>query len=146
MNANSKSMPTFPEGEKGYLTVRVSTARGAIPLEGATVNVRGNREDDSGVIYSLLSDRDGKTPRVELNAPSSQNSASPGEALPYATYNIDVFKEGYSPVFFHSVPIFPGITSVQPAVMIPAVSEAINIDESYRATPDSKDAEKEELV
>ena len=131
MNANEKSMPTFPDGETGYLTVRVSTARGAIPLEGASVSIRGSTEELSGVIYSLLSDRDGKTPRVSLNTPPAKSSAEPGAVTPYATYNIDVFKEGYTPVFFHNVPIFSGITSVQPAVMIPSGASSINVDESY---------------
>ncbi len=106
----------------GYLTVRVTTARGAIPLEGATVNIRGNEEDSSSVLYSLLSGRDGKTPRVALNTPPKENSDTPGGAAAFSTYNIDVFKEGYVPLYFQNVPIFPGIISVQPAVMVPSNS------------------------
>ena len=37
----------------GYLVVRVTTARGAIPLENATVSVRGSTIQNSGIIYSL---------------------------------------------------------------------------------------------
>ncbi|MBQ8849386.1 MAG: hypothetical protein IJ011_10805 [Clostridia bacterium] len=106
----------------GYLTVRVSTARGAIPLEGATVNIRGNDEESSTILYSLLSGNDGKTPRVPLAAPPKENSDLPGGASAFSTYNIDVFKEGYVPLYFHNVPIFPSVISVQPAVMVPADS------------------------
>ena len=106
----------------GYLIVKVSTARGAIPLEGATVNIRGNEEDSSGVIYSLLSGNDGRTPRVSLETPPKENSDHPGGASAYATYNIDVFKEGYVPLYFNSVPVFPSVISVQPAVMVPSDS------------------------
>lgn len=130
MNVTDKNPPAYTGGEKGYLTVRVSTARGAIPLEGATVNIRGNEADFSEVIYSLLSDRDGKTPRVALSAPPAKNSAAPGDPTPYATYNVDVFKDGYTPIFFHNVPIFSGVTSVQPAVMVPGGVGNINVDES----------------
>ena len=106
----------------GYLTVMVSTARGAIPLEGATVNIRNDDEENSEVIFSLLSDRDGKTPKVSLSTPPTENSEAPGMAPAFSTYNIDVFKEGYIPLFFHNVPIFPGVISIQPAVMVPATS------------------------
>lgn len=110
------------ETPQGYLTVRVSTARGAIPLSGATVNIRGGEDDNSSVIYSLISDGDGRTPRVSLPTPPKENSDRPGGGVAYSTYNVDVFKEGYIPLYFHNVPIFPSVISVQPAVMIPAVS------------------------
>ncbi len=103
----------------GYLTVRVSTARGAIPLSGATVNIRDG-ENSSTVLYSLISNSDGKTDRVSLPTPPIENSEAPGGQSAYATYSIDVFKEGYVPLYFHNVPIFPSVISVQPAVMIPA--------------------------
>ncbi len=103
----------------GYLTVMVSTARGAIPLEGATVNIRADKAESSEILYSLLSDRDGKTPKVSLPTPPIENSGSPSNKDVFATYNIDVFKDGYQPLFFHNVPIFPSILSVQPAVMVP---------------------------
>ena len=103
----------------GFLTVMVSTARGAIPLEGATVNVRGDIPESSEIIYSMLSDRDGKTPKIPLSAPPLSNSEAPGKDLAYRTYNIDVFKDGYVPLFFHKVPIFPSVHSIQPAVMVP---------------------------
>lgn len=104
----------------GYLTIKVSTARGAIPLAGATVNIRSNEDDSSTVLYSLLSDNDGRTPQVSLPTPPKVNSDAPGGASAYSTYNIDVFKEGYVPLYFHNVPVFPAVISVQPAVMVPA--------------------------
>lgn len=146
MNVTDKSTPTLPDSEKGYLTVRVSTARGAIPLEGATVNIRANEADFSAVIYSLLSDRDGKTPRIALDAPPARNSAAPGDPTPYATYNIDVFKDGYTPIFFHNVPVFAGVTSVQPAVMVPAGIGEINVDEGYNPSNEQTVRESEERL
>ncbi len=103
----------------GYLTVRVSTASGAIPLEGATVNIRGSVPEDSAVIRSLTTNSDGLTPTVTLAAPPRSASQSPDTSAPaYAVYNIDVFADGYIPAYFHNVPIFAGINSVQPAVLI----------------------------
>ena len=103
----------------GYLIVKVSTARGAIPLQDASVNIRGNDSSDSGVIYSLKTNSDGQTPKVELATPEIYFSESPDSPIPYALYNVDVFKEGYLPMYFNKVPVFPSIISVQPAVMIP---------------------------
>ena len=103
----------------GTLIVKVSTARGAIPLEGAAVSIRGSTPDTSGIIYSLSSDRDGLTDRVTLPAPARVLSSSPGNSAPYSLWNVDVFKEGYIPVSFQNVPVFASVVSVQPAIMIP---------------------------
>lgn len=128
----------------GYLTVRVSTARGAIPLSGAVVNIRGGDEDSSTVLYSLISDDDGRTERVSLPTPPPENSETPGGAAAYATYNVDVFKEGYIPLYFHNVPIFPSVISVQPAVMIPANSAASD-NESNGVESPAPAAERNEI-
>ncbi len=110
-------MNTSPSSQ-GYLTVRVSTANGAIPLEGASVNIRGGNVDDSSVIYALTTNSDGLTPTVALSAPPRSSSLTPYENTPpYATYNIDVYAEGYEPVLFNNVPVFSGINSVQPAIL-----------------------------
>ena len=100
--------------------VRVTTARGAIPLEDAQVRIRRETPEDSGILYALLTDRDGLTKKVTLPTPPLSNSESPQGGVPYATYGVDVFKEGYAPLSFHNVPVFPGVVSVQPAVMVPS--------------------------
>ena len=104
---------------EGYLTVKVSTARGAIPLEGALVQIRGSDASNSGILYSLRTDRDGKTPRITLPTPPLSASQSPGNTPSYADYTVEVFREGYQPLTFEQVPIFPSILSIQPAVMVP---------------------------
>ncbi len=118
----------------GYLTVRVSTAGGAVPLEGAAVNIRGGNVDESAVIYALSTNSDGLTPTVSLAAPPRAASLSPQDTAPaYAVYNIDVFVRGYAPAFFHNVPIFEGINSVQPAVLLPDIENA-RYDNSQHVT------------
>ena len=108
--------------ENGFLTVRVSTAGGAIPLEGTSVNIRGGDVDDSAVIYALATNSDGLTPTVSLSTPPRSASETPQDSVPaYAVYNVDVYADGYLPVFFHNVPVFSGINSVQPAVLVPFI-------------------------
>lgn len=103
----------------GSLIIRVSTARGAIPLEGASISVRGSTPETSGIVRSLRSDADGLTERIALPAPDRSLSESPGSVQPFSTWNIDVRSEGYIPVSFTGVPVYSGIVSVQPAVLVP---------------------------
>lgn len=121
----NQSTPFSEPNEIGYLTVRVSTAGGAIPLEGAAVNIRGGDVDDSSVIYALSTNSDGLTPTVSLSAPPRSASETPQNTTPpYAVYNVDVFAEGYAPAFFHNVPVFSGINSVQPAILLPNIENS----------------------
>lgn len=107
--------------EIGYLTIRVSTAGGAVPLEGAAVNVRGGNIELSEVLFSLTTNSDGITPTVSLATPPRSSSEAPQDSSPaYAVYNIDVYAKGYIPAFFNNVPVFSGINSIQPAVLVPA--------------------------
>lgn len=103
----------------GYLVIKASTARGAIPLENASVNIRGAEAENSGVIRSLTTNSSGMTEKVSLPAPPKVLSGSPGIILPYALYDVDVFKDGYTPIFLKNVAIFDSVTSIQPAIMIP---------------------------
>lgn len=120
----NQSTPSPSNSEIGYLTVRVSTAGGAIPLEGAAVNIRGGDIEDSAVIYALTTNSDGLTPTVSLETPPRSASETPQNTVPpYAVYNVDVFAQGYSPAFFHNVPIFSGINSIQPAVLLPNIEQ-----------------------
>ena len=129
MNTNDQFSPYT---DVGYLTVRVSTAGGAIPLENASVNIRGGDVDDSTVISALSTNSDGLTPTVSLSAPPRSASESPNSDVPpYAVYNIDVFANGYAPAFFHNVPIFSGINSIQPAVLLPELENQTHSNDQH---------------
>ena len=103
----------------GYLIVNASTARGAIPLSGATVTVYYDEPDNTSIATVLETDTSGKTPKIELPAPSRTLSESPGSIKPYSTYTLQIDKDGYYRITNTSVPVFAGITSIQPVEMIP---------------------------
>ena len=107
--------------ETGYLVIRVTTALGAIPLENAAVTIRGNESLNENVIYSLSTNSDGRTERIALPAPPKINSESPNLQDPFATYSVDVFADGYTPLHLSNVPVFSSIISIQPAIMIPLI-------------------------
>ena len=106
---------------QGYLVVRVSTASGAIPIEKATVTVRGGEESNSDYYRSFYSGASGLTEKIALPAPLRSLSEDPsnGGVRPFALYSVDVFSDGYVDLSFVNVPVFDTITSIQPANMIP---------------------------
>ena len=124
MNRELSSTNPTEETGQGYLIVRVSTAKGAIPIMGAKVIVREeNAVNESGdrspVSHVMVSDRDGNTPRLALPAPPKGDSFDPYGSIPYKNYTIIVDSPGYYRQQYIHVPIFDTITSIQPAVLIP---------------------------
>lgn len=107
----------------GSLIIRVSSAGGAVPIEGATVTVQGTDPENSDVFYSLLTNSDGLTEKILLPTVAKSLSLSPGaEGRPYLTYAIDVLKPNFYPQHYTGVPVFESIIAVQSAGLIP-VSE-----------------------
>lgn len=111
---------------KGRLIFQISTARGAIPLEGAKVTVRHYDPhlpgDNGNVISVIYSGQDGKTEVLELPAPARSFSLEPakdGAPSPYALYNAEILLDNFQPQSYISIPVFDGITSIQRANLIP---------------------------
>ena len=115
MNTNTEGL--------GYMIVRVTTARGAIPLEGAVVTVSDYFPEDEkergNAIYTLTTNSSGLTDKFALPAPPRSLSMTPGNGKSYLTYNIAVTKDGYYQQNYINAPVFEGITSIQSADMIP---------------------------
>ncbi len=114
-----------PEGT-GYLIIHVTTAGGAIPLEGAKIDIQNyEKESESApatrgdTIASPVSGIDGNTVRIPLSAPLKALSQSPGNGTPYALYTVNVTLDGYNSQSFAGIPIFDGITSIQPVILVP---------------------------
>ena len=117
----------LPMESEGFLVVHVTTARGAIPLEGAAVSIRANEDTENtpraDILYATVTNRDGNTERITLSAPPRENSMSPGQVPPYSTYHLEVRREGYGMQSFVALPIFSGITAIQPVDMIPLAED-----------------------
>ena len=116
---------TRPMTGQGKLVFQITTAGGAIPLEGAEVTLRQSRgpTDAGGDVLSILySGRDGKTEVLTLPAPARGYSLEPardGAPVPYALYNADVRMEGFYKQSYVRIPVFDGVTSIQRASLIP---------------------------
>jgi hypothetical protein len=140
-----KSERLSPPAGEGYLIVHVTTARRAIPLEGAQVRIRDYatefKNGRGDVIATLISGRDGNTERISLPTSPLSDSLSPGKDHPYSVYNLEVHLEGYRGQIYYALPIFEGITAIQPVDMIPLPEDGTQApfdpreDRFYETTP-----------
>lgn len=112
----------------GFLIVNVNTANGALPVEDAMVTIyssnmpSGSEENqflESNIIYTLKTNKSGKTEKVALQTKSKNLSLSPMTPIPYDSYNITITADGFYDSSYLGVPIFQGITSLQNVSLIP---------------------------
>lgn len=109
----------------GFLQIRATTARGALPVGNAQVYISAADQPDSGILVSGRTDRSGLTEKFSLPAPPRANSESPDIPNPFTKYNIEIIADGYYPIENFDVPVFPGILSVQPAELIPILGGGV---------------------
>ena len=103
----------------GYITVRVATALGAVPIEGATVIITAGEFGETDVFIVRTTDAGGLTDKIALKTVERENSESPNGYRAYSTYNITVNAEGYYPKTYLNVAVFDGITAMQSAFLTP---------------------------
>lgn len=125
IQTQSQNVSSSENGE-GYLEVKVSTAKEAIPLGNARVTVYDN-ENNNAILYSITTDSAGLTERVKIKTVSASASQAPSEGKPYKTVNVEVLASGYTPVHFLNLPIFDNILSVQRANMVPISESGSNL-------------------
>lgn len=113
------SAPPPMEMSLGYLRAFVTTGRGALPVPNAQVIVTRVIDDEELLEQAARSDVSGYTPLFTLPAVSSLYSQVPGNASPYTYYTIYVRADGFYPVRLRNVPMYGGITAVQPVDLVP---------------------------
>ncbi len=105
---------------RGTLRFRVYTAREALPVAGALIEVTKVIGNNKHTFYKLTTDISGNTPIVYLPAPSSELSQDPENTTqPYALYDVYVTADNFRDVSIKNLPIFDGILSGQSIAMIP---------------------------
>ena len=104
----------------GRLVVRVSAASGAVPVSGATVVIRSSQSTTPiTTLATLTTDESGLTEPILILTPPLSESLSPGGKQPFAEISTEVSAGGYVTSSNINIPIYPGITSVQPVTLIP---------------------------
>ncbi|MCL2850920.1 MAG: peptidoglycan-binding protein [Firmicutes bacterium] len=116
----------------GYLHTKVTAALETLPIEGARVIVR----DKGGrIVADQLTDADGMTEYVPLEAPSKDLTLNPDTAeRSYALYDVEITAKGFHPVVVHDVEIVADTKSYLPAFMHPNLEGDVrnNITRLYR--------------
>lgn len=127
--------PDAPD-DVGFLQVRVFSARGAVPLVGATVSVIGH--DPAGqetLLHMDRTDQSGIAPQVSLPTPDRALSYRPGDATPFFTYVVQVNAPGYVTVRNEGVSVYGGVTSLQGVPMIPLPEPQIDYENEVVVRP-----------
>lgn len=110
---------TTPASAAGSLIVAVTTARGTLPIEGALVTVSAQQNGAPVLYRAARTDSSGRTPPLSLPAPPLAGSITPDQAIPYASYTVEVSHPGYQPVSAQGVPVFPGVAATLPVGLTP---------------------------
>lgn len=98
----------------GRLIVIVTSVRGIYPVENARVSVFTGDGENAKTIGEYTTDSSGRTPLIELPAPSSVYTESPDPAQrPYAYYNIRTVADGFVDALNYNVVVFDKTTSLQ---------------------------------
>lgn len=100
----------------GYLRIWITSAGGTVPVQGIPVQVS---DGEGNLLHVLRTGESGLTKTVALSAPPADESLVPG-THPYTNYLVTIEGEGFAPIRELSVPIFDGITSLQPITLLPS--------------------------
>lgn len=105
----------------GNLVFQVTGGQGAFPVAGAKIVIIKDLEDTHAFSITELTDESGKTAGIYLPAPSRNLSQTPGNGEVFAKYRAEVTAAGYTPVRVVDIPVFDGITTIQPVNMQPNI-------------------------
>ena len=119
----------------GTLKVQAFSGREAFPIVSARVVV--TKDFDTGIqtFADELTDTSGIVEGIRLIAPQKGSATENNEVLPYSTYTIRVTHPYFVTTVYTNVPMFDGVTSIQPANMLPKTgtptddSEIVYVDE-----------------
>ncbi len=105
----------------GYIVVTTRSASEGYPIEGVRVTISETGENNTASVIAVAkTDSSGKTERIRVKAPPKYLSERPGAAEPpFAAYNLETELDGYYTVSNIGIPVYPGVTSVQPVAMVP---------------------------
>ena len=109
----------------GTLLFQVTSGQGAFPVAGATVVITKNLTDGHSLSITTATDESGKTEEFSLPAPSRSLSQTPGGRDVFATYDAVITAPGHVTVIVHDIPIFDGITTIQPVNLAPDLNGSI---------------------
>lgn len=103
----------------GTLIFQVTGGQGAFPVAGATVVLTKPLNDRQSLSFTITTDESGKTAPLSLPAPDKELSQRPGNGTVFATYQATVSAPNYVTTEIRDLPVFDGITTIQPVSLSP---------------------------
>ena len=105
------------EQGRGFITVNVRTAGGALPVDGALVTVSSS--DTGTVVAVTITDNAGLSEIIELPTPPKENSLTVNGGEVASFYTVDTDKDGFYHVVNANIPVFDGVTAIQQVLLVP---------------------------
>ena len=102
----------------GTLIFQVQGGQGAFPIANAAVTLTKELGEGQRLFFRITTDESGKTKPVSLPAPARSLSQKPGQGNVFAGYQAEISADGYLPVAIRDLPIFDGITTIQPVSLL----------------------------
>lgn len=110
----------------GTLLFQVTGGQGAFPVPGATILLTKQLNDQQSLSVTVITNESGKTLPISLPAPSRELSQKPGNGIVYAAYQAKISAPGYVTTEISGLPVFDGITTIQPVVLSPDFGQPPN--------------------
>ena len=105
--------------DSGRLIFRVFTSDAQLPVEGATVLVRG-QQSPGRLLGIRVTNSSGETDPVVVETPGAYLSQSPEQSIqPWTGLNVIVEHPDFERVTLQGLQVFPGVETVQTIRLIP---------------------------
>ncbi len=114
---------------EGNLKVQVFSGREAFPIVSARVAVTKDFNNGTYTFFDDLTDTSGIVENMSLTTPVSDMARENNNVLPYSTYTIRVTHPYFISTVYTNVPVFDGITSIQPVNLIPKTGTPTDEDD-----------------
>ncbi|MDR0294388.1 MAG: peptidoglycan-binding protein [Oscillospiraceae bacterium] len=104
---------------KGTLMIETRAADDALPISGVRVVIR----EHGRILADMMSDADGNTNKIDMEAPDREHTLEPNDPGPrYNTVEVTISKPGFVTTVISNIPVFDGIEAFLPVHMMPATS------------------------
>lgn len=121
----SEQIDTLLSGSSELL-VQVSTAKEALPVEGALVQISGSSPEGPILYHSLTTDSNGQTTPVTLPAIDPALTLQPDLPIPVLGYTVEVSKNGYDRFLSNEIVLYGGIKAFLPVTLIPLPDNSLS--------------------
>lgn len=110
------------DNSQGFLRVHATSIVDSHPIESAVIRIYSTGSPDT-LIQETLTDKNGFSNRIILDAPRLEYSMDPSAMQPYSEYNVFVMAAGFETQEINSVQVFPEETALIEARLLPLGSK-----------------------